>query len=226
MSGGVIHQACAALRDNYNLRVSRPSRGFVLIACRLYVIFCIMTLVLLAGCQPETSSLPPSPTPDVLQTLLLKAQAALDSKEYERSALAYRDALNLLEEGEASEEKLAPIREKCTQALIQAGGFVGSRQLWLEMAQKNPESQSEATRMVSRAEKMMKLQGDELVGQAEFDLKEGHRNRAISTVSAALQLYDIAGGSEPQVKAATTLLETIKSGKTPDSAKASPTPKA
>jgi len=171
---------------------------------------CLLVLLLLsAGCRgpevtPEASS---SPSPDPVQAVLAQADRHLLSQEFEEAAVLFREALDSLDSAQAGEAELAAVRERCTQAMVEAGGFVASKRLWTEIALKNPDSKMEAERMVKRAERMMLMQADELYLQAQDDFKENHRSKGLSTVQAADVLYRMAGGSKEQLKAAQECIE-------------------
>lgn len=182
-----------------------------------------LLLVLLAtipicGCQPEPT--PPSPTPTPAWELKLQEGVThYEQQSYEDAAVALRETLDLMESQNVPEFKVTIAQERCTAALAKAGGFVESQELWRGMLVKNPDSETEAKRMILRAEKFMRLQGDELVTQAQADHAEGHPSKAAATLRAAIYLYQKAGGSETQETAALKLLEEFEGKTSP-----SPTP--
>jgi hypothetical protein len=120
----------------------------------------------------------------------------MEAQNYEGAAVAYREVLDHMEVSGANPDQQRLVREKCTEALVEAGGFCSSRRVWMEMGLKNPESKMEADRMKARAERMMLMQGEELLVQASEDLTQGHRSKALATANACKVLFEGAGASE------------------------------
>lgn len=164
------------------------------------------------GCANQKPVAAPSPTPNPIAELVSSGEAALEGQDYEKAALSFRDALDLIEE----DRETAPmVQTQCTLALMEAGGYRSSRQLWSDMLHKNPKAGQEAKRMVRRAEKFMKMQAEELLNQAALDLKEGKRLKAQATAEASLQLFQEAQGSKEQIRATTEFLSSLESPKQP-----------
>lgn len=199
----------------------RPGRLFVLILCRTRE---ILLLLLFLSCSPAPAPPLNTPTPSPLEQALTRGQDLFEQKDYEGAALSWRDALNLMEQAAAPEQQLKSVREQCSEAMVKAGGFEESRQLWTDMAAKNPDSAEEAQRMVKRAERMMALQASELLAQSQTDLKEGHRQRALSTAAAAITLYRSVPEQEKALEEAKLWLKKLE--EKPDSEAANPPPDA
>lgn len=149
----------------------------------------VLLIWVLSGCS-SISSASPTPSGSPTWSPLVQGDQYLASKDYENAAVAYRQALDEMESSERPLHEQDKVRQHCTLALVEAGGFSASQRLWKEMAQKEPASKKEANRMQARAERMMTAQGRELLAQARVDLKDGHRSKALATAQAAQQLFD------------------------------------
>ncbi len=121
-------------------------------------------------------------------------------RDYEAAALAYRELIDRLESEKAPPETLRTSQQKCTEALVFAGGFVDSLEVWDRMAQDHPDSKEEALRMSARAKRMMLQQGDELLALAEEDLAAGHRAKAQATFTATQVLYQKGGADKARLE--------------------------
>lgn len=185
------------------------------------VIASILLLILLCGCESNQIT-PPIATPDIVKSQVAKADELLTAQDYEGAAVAYRALLDQMEESQAPQEQQESVRERCTEAMVEAGGFSSSQRLWDEMGSKNPESKKEADRMKARAERMMIEQGRELLIQAGEDLKEGHQSKALATARATQELFQRAKAGEELDSAVLSVLQDIREqGK---SAEVTPTP--
>lgn len=153
-------------------------------------------LVLTFGCGQPQHSPTSSPTPDAIAQQISKGQESLTADDYESAALAYREALDLIEEQGGSHPELEAVSANCTRAMMEAGGYYSSRRLWSEMKAKNPDAGAEAQRMVNRAEKFMRMQAEELLKQAKLDQEEGHALKAKATANASLRLFEELPKSE------------------------------
>jgi tetratricopeptide (TPR) repeat protein len=167
-----------------------------------------LSLMVAVGCAPQMES---SPTPTPAKSLFAQADEMLEAQDFEGAAVAFREVLDDLENSNADPERQRLAREKCTKALVEAGGFAGSQRLWEEMGQKNPESKMEAERMKARAERMMIMQAEELLVQASDDLKQGRRSKALATAQAAERLYEGAGAEVDQKARLDEFLGKLKS---------------
>lgn len=134
----------------------------------------------------------------------------LAAQNYEGAAVAYRERLDQLEKSGAPPEQQQSVREKCTRALVEAGGFVNSQRLWEEMAEKNPEAKDEAERMKARAERMMLQQGEELLALAAEDFKSGHKSKALAAAQATEVLFEKASADSQKWAPLKELMEQLK----------------
>lgn len=174
-----------------------------------YLLLALLLGTFCVGCALEGSAPTPSPTQSLSSRKLVLGQSFLKKQKFEEAAVTLREALDLLEKENAPAEIQEEARKSCTIALKEAGGFTASRRLWKDMGQKPPGPSKEGIRMLARAEKMMRMQGDELVTQASEDLKGGAESKASATLEAAIELYEEAGQSEAQLKVANKLRDEI-----------------
>lgn len=171
----------------------------------------ILILLSSSGCaRKETVAATPTPRTD-----LELADDLFNAQDYEGAALAYRDILDRLERTNAPSNRQRSVREKCTRAMVEAGGFADSRRLWSEMVEKNPESKMEARRMQARAERMMLMQGEELLQQAADDLAQGHRSKALATAKACHILFEDAGADETQTARSQEMVRKLQATESP-----------
>ena len=170
----------------------------------------LLLLLLLGGCAPAPE---PSPSPSPEKSLLQRADQMLSAQDYEGAAVAYRELLDELEKSDAEPALQQSVQAKCTEALIEAGGFSDSLRVWQEMARKNPEAQEEAERMQARARRMMAQQAEELSVLASEDLAEGHKSKALATARAAEQLFLSAGVDNTLLEKISELLQKIEPAK-------------
>ena len=156
---------------------------------RLFWLF----IVLLSGCR-LSGPVTPTATPDPVTRLERQAAEALARDDRETEALALRDALERLPSGDHT--RLAELRGRCVEAMVEAGGHASSLALWSELAQKNPEQKEQAEKMVKRARQLVLQQGRELLEQVVLDEKAGHRQSALCSALASVELLKRAG-AEP-----------------------------
>lgn len=150
-------------------------------------------MVLFSGCR-LSGPVAPAATPDLVTRLERQASEALARDDREAEALALREALERLPASESA--RLAELRERCVEAMVEAGGHASSLALWKELAQKNPEQKEQAEKMVERARQLVLQQGQELLEQVAFDEKAGHRQSALCSALASAELLKRAG-AEP-----------------------------
>ena len=168
-------------------------------------------LLALVGCQsaePRSAAETPSPLATARE-LALQGQNSLQQDEHEDAALKLRDALTQLSAAGAEAAEIQQVEDSCVLALKEAGGFSSSRRLWLGVAKRNPDSQSQAKRMVARAERMMTSQSAELLQVAKEDFAEGKQAVAKCTARAALELLTEIGAPQVQIQEAGKVLDSF-----------------
>lgn len=170
----------------------------------------VLLLFFFCGCRKETRD---EPTPSPTVSLRQRADRALADKDYETAALAYRELLDRLENEKADEKLQQETREKCTEALVWAGGFAASLELWERIAEERPSSKKEAQHMAARAKRMMLQQGDELLALGLEDSSAGHRSKAQATISATEVLYRKGGADQARLKSLHSALERQEFGR-------------
>lgn len=160
---------------------------------------CALLAALTLGCGQEPAPPVAPSSADPLPALLEKARQAREGGDWERAALALREAVDLLGQRPPS-PLLEKTRDACTEAMVLAGGNVESYLLWSELEQKHGGS-PETSRMKSRARKLILQQARELGAQAQVDQQQGRPQSALCTARASLSLFERVAASPQEIAA-------------------------
>ena len=166
--------------------------------------------LIVLGCSPSPPTVAAPTAQSQTASKIAEADRLMAAQDYEGAALLYRELLDTFEEKKIQNPIQLEIRQKCTRAMVEAGGFASSYTLWEEMATKNPESKPQAQRMQSRAKRMILQQAQELLQQAKMDLQKGHRSKALATAGASEELLTLVGAEEENRQPVRAFLESVE----------------
>ncbi len=146
-------------------------------------------------------------------TYLQTGETQMDNGQPEMAVYSFKSALEKLKEIEAPEKQIFDAKTELGDAYMQSGQYTEAHAVWKELAKAPDEYQEISKEGLKEANKGLRLQGLDMVTEANELYEDGESTMVIKMGREALELFENHGGSKvQQAKAHITLGRGLMNG--------------